>query len=305
MKKLFNKINELWLNFKKWSDINIFGYLLGSIIKIILIVIIFIGIYYAIFTTGVFKDGSSSDSAIISDSSDTANDNCTVRGIELHGVIATYLPLHAENDPNFNYDSVSSENVAYAIKQANDDDRIKAILIDTDSSGGYPVAGEEISVAIKNSQKPVIALIREQGDSAAYWAISSADKIFASRNSEVGSIGVTQSYLSNVKKNAKDGLTYESLSTGKFKDAGNADKPLTAEEKALFMRDLNIIYSNFIADVAQNRKIPIDKVRGIADGSTVLGDKAKELGLVDQIGGLPEVEQYIEKTTGEKPEICW
>ena len=304
MKKFFNKINEKWLSFRKWSDINILGYLIGSIIKIILIIIVFVGIYYVVSTTGIFEDTSSSDSTV-SDSSDTANDNCNVRGIELHGMIATYLPLHADNDTNFNYDSVSSENVAYAIKQANDDERINAILIDTDSSGGYPVAGEEISVAIKNSQKPVVALIREQGDSAAYWAISSASKIFASRNSEVGSIGVTQSYLSNVKKNAKDGLTYESLSTGKFKDAGNADKPLTAEEKALFMRDLNIIYNNFIADVAQNRKIPIDKVKSMADGSTVLGDKAKELGLVDQIGGLSEVEQYIEKTTGETSTICW
>jgi len=304
MKKIFNKINELWLSFRKWSDINIFGYLIGSIIKIILIVAVLVGIYYAVSATGLLKDDSSSDPAI-SDSSDTSNDNCTVRGIELHGMIATYLPLHADNDTNFNYDSVSSENVAYAIKQANDDERIKAILVDTDSSGGYPVAGEEISIAIKNSKKPVVALIREQGDSAAYWSISSADKIFASRNSEVGSIGVTSSYLSNVSKNVKDGLTYVSLSAGKFKDSGSADKPLTAEEKALFMRDIDIIYNNFIADVAQNRKIPIDKVKSIADGSTVLGAKALELGLVDQIGGFPEVEQYLEKTTGEKPEICW
>jgi len=304
MKKIFNKINELWLSFRKWSDGNIFGYLIGSIVKLVLILTIFILLFYSLFIIGPFKDKTSSDSAV-SDSSDTTNDNCTVRGIELHGMIMTYLPIHAENDTYFNYDSVSSENVAYAIKQANDDERIKAILIDTDSSGGYPVAGEEISIAIKNSKKPVVALIREQGDSAAYWSISSAEKIFASRNSEVGSIGVTQSYLSNANKNAKDGLTYESLSAGKFKDSGSADKPLTAEEKALFMRDLNIIYNNFIADVAQNRKIPIDKVKGIADGSTVLGSKALELGLVDQLGGLPEVQQYLDKTTGEPSTICW
>jgi protease-4 len=71
------------------------------------------------------------------------------------------------------------------------------------------------------------------------------------------------------------------------------------------MRDVNIIYQNFIKDVAQNRNIPIDKVSSMADGATVLGLKGKELGLIDEIGGLPEVEQYLEKTTGEKPEICW
>jgi protease-4 len=304
MKKFFNKINNTWLNFRKWSDGNILGYLIGNTIKLFFTLAIFILIFYSLFITGPFKDKAPSDSAV-SDSSDTTNDNCTVRGIELHGMITTYLPLHADNDTNFNYDSVSSENVDYAIKQANEDDRIKAILIDVDSTGGYPVAGEEISVAIKNSKKPVVALIREQGDSAAYWAISSADKIFASRNSDVGSIGVTQSYLSDVKKNAKDGYTFEQISVGKFKDSGNADKPLTAEEKALFMRDINIVYNNFIQDVSQNRNIPVDKVRSIADGSSMLGDKAKELGLIDQIGGLPEVEQYLEKTTGEKSEICW
>jgi signal peptide peptidase SppA len=304
MKKIFNKINELWLSFRKWSDGNIFGYLISSIVKLVLIIIVFVTIFYIISATGFFKDTSSSDSTV-SDSSDTVNDNCNIRGIELHGMITTYLPLHADNDTNFNYDSVSSENVDYAIKQANDDERIKAILVDVDSSGGYPVAGEEISVAIKNSEKPVIALIREQGDSAAYWAVSSADKIFASRNSDVGSIGVTSSYLSDVGKNAKEGYTFEQISVGKFKDSGSVDKPLTAEEKALFLRDLNIIYNNFVQDIANNRNIPIDKVRLIADGSSMLGDKAKELGLIDTIGGLPEVELYLEKTTGEKPEICW
>lgn len=51
--------------------------------------------------------------------------------------------------------------------------------------------------------------------------------------------------------------------------------------------------------------MPIDKVKNMADGATVLGLRGKELGLIDEIGGLPEVEQYIEKTTGETPVICW
>lgn len=57
--------------------------------------------------------------------------------------------------------------------------------------------------------------------------------------------------------------------------------------------------------MAENRNLPIDKVKNMADGATVLGLRGKELGLIDEIGGLPEVEQYIEKTTGETPVICW
>ena len=304
MRKLFNKINDGWLSFKKWSDGNIFGYLLGSIIKIILIIIVFIGIYYAVSATGLLKDDSSSDPTL-SDSSDIANDNCTVRGIELHGTMLTYIPKHAEADTYFNYDTVASQDIDWTIKQANDDERIKALVIEVDSPGGSPVAGSEISEAIKSSKKPVVAFIREMGASSAYWAISSASKIFASLNSNVGGIGVTSSYLSNVGKNTKDGYTYEQLSAGKFKDSGSADKPLTAEEKILFMRDINIVYENFITVISKNRKIPIEKVRDYSDGATVMGATAKERGLIDEIGGLPEVEQYLEKITGDKPEICW
>lgn len=255
----------------------------------------------------------SSNQSSISDSSDTTgdsttdttNENCTVTGINLHGTIMTYIPNHAENDSFFDYDATASEDVIWTIKKANENEKIKAILVEVDSPGGYPVAGEEISNAIKNSDKPVVGLIRQMGASAAYWAISSADKIFASKNSDVGSIGVTQSYLSNVKKNNKDGYTFEQLSAGKFKDSGSADKPLTTEERALFIRDINIVYENFMEDISQNRKIPIEKVKSFADGSTVLGIKAKELGLIDEIGGINEVEKYLEETIGEKPEICW
>jgi len=304
MKKLYIKINKLWLRYKQWIKSSILGNITASTINICFAFILVVIFFHTIGLFGQVKDKAPSDSTAV-DSTDTTNQNCTIAGINLHGVIMTYLPPHAENDNSFNYDSVASESVAYAIKQANDDEKIKAIIVEVDSSGGYPVAGEEISIAIKNSKKPVVALIREQGDSAAYWAISSANKIFASRNSEVGSIGVTSSYLSNVGKNTKDGLTYQSLSVGKFKDTGNPDKSLSNEERALILRDANIIYNNFIEDVANNRNIPIDKVKAIADGSTVLGMRALELGLIDQIGGLPEVEQYIEETTGGVPEICW
>jgi signal peptide peptidase SppA len=304
MKQLYKKINDTWLRLRGWSETSIIGFLLGGIFKIILIVIVLVGIYYAVSTTGAFKDNSSVDSSV-SDSSDTANDNCTVRGIELHGTMLTYIPKHSETDTYFNYDVVASQDVDWTIKQANDDERIKAIVVEVDSPGGSPVAGSEIADAIKSSKKPVVAFIREMGASSAYWAISSASKIFASLNSNVGGIGVTSSYLSNVGKNTKDGYIYEQLSAGKFKDSGSTDKPLTAEEKVLFMRDINIVYENFIAVISQNRKITTDKVRGYADGATVMGATAKKMGLIDEIGGLPEVEQYLEKTMGEKPEICW
>jgi len=280
----------------------LYGTLIGNII---VLVVILSCVYGLIFLVRKYNNPFLDSSSAISDTTDSEEQNCNIVGIELHGDIYTYLPEHEEGDTSFNQDTVESQNITWAIKNANEDPEIKAILVEVDSVGGSPVAGEEISIAIKNSAKPVIGLIRESGDSAAYLAVSSADKIFASKYSDVGGIGVTMSYLNNVEKNKQEGYTYEKLSAGKFKDSGNVDLPLTKEEKDLFMRDINIIYENFIKEISANRNIPIEKVRSFADGSTVLGEKAKELNLIDEIGGLPEVEKYLEGIIGEKPEICW
>lgn len=254
--------------------------------------------------SGWYSNNNAQDSAI-SDSLRDENEDCSVIGVNLHGEIFTYIPNHSENDSYFNFDSVASEDITWVIRKANEDPKIKAILVEVDSRGGSPAAGEEISSAIENSDKPIVAHIRESGVSAAYWAISSADKIFASENSDIGGIGVTSSYLDNTAKNSKDGYTYEQLSAGKYKDSGSPDKTLTTEERVLFLRDINIIHANFIEAVAKNRNLPTEEVKRIADGSSVLGEQARSLGLIDEIGGISEVENYLDEIIGEKPEVCW
>jgi protease-4 len=299
MKKLYNKINGFWLRCRRWSNESILGYITGAIVKLILITIFAVLLYLAFESISPNKETS-----IVSDSSSEQSD-CNVTGINLHGELKTYLPLHAENDTFFKYDSVSSEDITGKIKLANENPEIKAIIVEIDSPGGSIVAGEEIDTAIKNSEKPVIALIRDLGASASLWAISSADKIYASENSTIGSIGVTSSYMSNAKKNEIDGITYEALSSGLFKDSGSPDKVLTTEERALIMRDIDLAFNNFVKAISLNRNIDMEKVKAVADGSTFLGTKAKELGLIDEIGGLLDVEKYIEQVTKEKSEICW
>lgn len=240
-----------------------------------------------------------------SDGSDETG-SCNVLGINLHGYLVTYVPTVGSADDQDGYDSVygdavGSEDLVSSIRQANLDENIKAIMIEVDSGGGSAVAGEEIFKAIDESTKPVVAYIRDIGASAAYLAISSADKILASRNSDVGSIGVTMSYLENTNEDKK----YIQISSGKFKDAGDPDRPISEEERLLFLRDIKKVHENFIEDVAKNRKLTIENVRIIADGSTVLGDRAKSLGLIDEIGGWAEAEKYIEEEIGELSDVCW
>ena len=191
------------------------------------------------------------------------------------------------------------------IKEAENDDAIEAIILEIDSYGGSPVGAEEIANALKNTKKPTVALIREGGVSAGYWAATGADRIVASKNSDVGGIGVTGSYLDYSGQNEKEGIIYNQLSSGKFKDAGDPDKALTQEERNLFMRDVNILHQNFIKIVAQNRNLDIKKVEALADGSSMLGEMALKNGLIDQIGGELEVIEYIESQIIAQPQICW
>jgi len=226
--------------------------------------------------------------------------------INIHGEIVTYLsePTSSEESDLAPSDSVSSEYVITQIDEIEKDDNIKALILDIDSVGGSPVASEEIMNAIKKMVKPTIAVIRESADSGAYLIASGTDKIYASEMSDIGSIGVSMSYLDYSQMNKQEGITYQQLSSGKFKDSGDPDKELTAEEKELFMRDIKIMHEAFVKRVSENRGLDIEKVQKLADGSTMLGQAAKENGLIDEIGDLYSAEEWIKNELKIEPQIC-
>jgi len=226
------------------------------------------------------------------------NPQCNVREIKLYGDLVTYkLPDSTE-------DETSSGDTINAINEANYDENIKAIMLLVDSTGGSLVAGEEISNAIKNSDKPVIAYIRDMGASASYWAISSADQIFSSRNSDVGAIGVTASYLNEEKKNEQEGYEYERLVSGKFKDTGAVARKLTDEEREYIMKDLNYNFENFKEAISNNRGLTPAEVDKISTGATFPGGIALGLGLVDQIGDMYDTKDYLSSFIKEPLYFC-
>lgn len=240
------------------------------------------------------------------DYEENEKNNCNTVGVTVYGGLVTYIsPENFDEEGNVLVDQTSSDDIAFLISQADKDESIKAIILEVDSYGGSALAGEEISKALKLAKKPTVALIRDYGVSAGYWAATGADRIFASENSDVGSIGATMSYLDNVKQNQKEGFTYNQLSSGKFKDTGDPNKPLTDEEVNLLMRDVKIMQQNFIKAVAINRNLDVSKVEGLSDGSSMLGKMALENGLIDQVGGMEEVKNYLKEKIGEEIEICW
>lgn len=218
---------------------------------------------------------------------------CNVQLGNLSGVFTASAPeFSSGGDAMPNY--TASDAVVAWLKPLERSTTIDAVILTIDSPGGSAVAGEEMANAIKRFPKPIVAVIRSSGVSAAYWATLGADRIFASLNSQVGSIGATFSYTDSSKKNATEGITYNVVSSGKFKDIGSPDKPLTEEEKALLERDVKIVQNNFITAVASARSLSEDEVKQMADGSFMLGAMAKEKGLIDEIGGVEEARQYLE-----------
>lgn len=118
-----------------------------------------------------------------------------------------------------------------------------------------------------------------------------------------GSIGVIASYLGFSGFLEDHNVSYERLVAGNLKDVGVPFKELTAEERALFEKSLDSIHEYFIEEIANNRNLKKNDVEKIATGMFYLGIEAKNLGLVDELGGRDEVINYIEKQIGEEAEL--
>ena len=259
---------------------------------------IIIGIFSFLFIFGVARSllrGEPTDENKFTEVGD-----CNTALVTLHGVLDTY----AFFDNVEQIDVIGSEDIIKDIETAAADRNIKAIVLDIDSPGGAIVAGEEVANALKFSAKPTVAVIRGQGLSAAYYAASGADVIFSSMHSYVGNVGVTMSYVDNVEKNEKEGLSYNSLSIGRFKDVGDPNRTLAPVEREMLLSQGSILYKNLLKEIAENRKLDYDVFSNLADGRIFIGTEAEVNGLVDKIGDLRNVKQYLVKKIGDVSVVC-
>lgn len=313
------RVRKDWRNLKKiiFNRNYLIGFIAISVLIIDLIIIDHFSPYLReksnqYFKSSVADNGSEDDNLLEVDSAGKEDDaeerTCNVKGINLYGDLATYIPADDYSElGELKEDKTSSENIYFAVKNAERDEDVRAIIIEVDSGGGDPVAGEEINSVIKKSTKPVIVYIRSVGASSAYWAISGADKIYSMKTSAVGGIGVNYSYVDFSKSGEKDGATFNELSSAKFKNIMSPYKELTDEEKELIMDDLQKTHNLFVESVAENRGLEFEKVKDIADGWAYNGLDSLKFGLIDDIGGLDEVKEYLKKEilNDEDAKICW
>ncbi len=203
--------------------------------------------------------------------------------------------ISAESDSMlFAEQGASSTDVVDAIKKAEGASNIKAIVLEIDSQGGTPVATDEIAQEVKKSKKLTVAWIREIGASGAYWIASSADIVVANRMSAIGSIGVLGSYIQFEGLFSKYGVKYERLVAGDYKDIGSPFRNMTPAERALMQQELDSLHSIFIEEVKQNRKLSDQSIARISSGMFFFGTEAKDLGLIDVLGGKDDALKIIE-----------
>jgi len=206
-----------------------------------------------------------------------------------------------------NYDPVQgqlimgSDTVAGAIRAAAEDKSVKAILFRVDSPGGSYVASDAIwreVVRARKAGKPVVVSMGDLAGSGGYFVAMAADKIVAQPGTITASIGVLGGKVLTAGFWDKIGLTWDEVHNGANADMWTGTHEYSPAEWQRFQAWLDRVYADFTAKVADGRRLPKDKVLEIAKGRIWSGQDAKNLGLVDELGGYDTALRLAKQAAG-------
>ncbi len=217
--------------------------------------------------------------------------------VHIHGMI---MDGGGSSPLAFDEKSADATVIAQAIRDAASDKNVSHIVVRVNSPGGSPSASESIRRAIvwakEKKQKPVIVSMGSTAASGGYWISANADKIYADAATLTGSIGVVGGKFDASGLFEKYGVNWDGVSYGKNAGMWAMNRGFNAAEQERFEATLDNVYDHFIKIVAEGRKLKPDQVEEIAKGRVWTGRQAKEIGLVDQIGGLDMVLDDISKS---------
>ena len=175
------------------------------------------------------------------------------------------------------------------LRKLREDESVKAVVLRVNSPGGSAFGSEEIwrEVTLLKEKKPVIVSMGDYAASGGYYISCAADWIVAQPTTLTGSIGIF-GRVPNAGKllNDKLGIHFDGVKTNKLADLGDITRPFNEEEKTLMQNMVNKGYELFTQRCADGRKMPIDEIKKIAEGRVWTGEMAKDLKLVDELGGI-------------------
>ncbi|MDP6086135.1 MAG: signal peptide peptidase SppA [Nitrospinota bacterium] len=181
--------------------------------------------------------------------------------------------------------------VVRLIERYGEDSAIRALVVQVNSPGGGVAASQEIYHALlrfRDRGKVVLTSMEGVGASGGYYVALASDKIYANAGTITGSIGVILQVGNIEGLLKKAGLKIEVVKSGVHKDVGSPLRPMSAGDRAVFKQVIDDAYTQFVRAVSVGRKMPMEAVRKIADGRIFTGERAKGLGLIDEIGTLED-----------------
>lgn len=186
---------------------------------------------------------------------------------------------------------IVGEKVVDDLRALREDDDVKAVVLRVNSGGGSAYASEQIwrEVELLKEKKPVVVSMGGMAASGGYYISCGANKIYAEPATLTGSIGIF-GMIPDISElvTQKVGLKFDAVKTNALSDMGTMSRPMNAEESRLMQAMVERGYETFTGRVAIGRKMPIEKVKTIAEGRVWTGEQAKELGLVDKLGNLSD-----------------
>jgi protease-4 len=211
------------------------------------------------------------------------------KGPRIAVIYAVGLIASGESHPESAQGSVvGSETLNRYIRTARADESIKAIVLRVDSPGGSAVASDVIwrELMLTRAQKPVVASLSDVAASGGYYIAMPAHAIVSQPGTLTGSIGVVTGKFVPGGTLEKLGVSVETVSRGLMADMNSPIRPYSAEERAKVAEQMQATYDQFVEKVAQARNTTPERIDAVAQGRVWTGRQAKQMGLVDELGGL-------------------
>jgi protease-4 len=199
---------------------------------------------------------------------------------------------------------VGGDTLAELVRQASDDDSIKAVVLRVDSPGGSMFASEVVLDELrelKATGKPLVVSMGSLAASGGYYISMIADEIWADETTITGSIGVGALVPTVDRSLDALGIHVDGIGTTKLAGQLRLDRPLGTEARAVLQQTVQDAYQIFVGSVAEARKMEFERVDAIARGRVWIGSDAKDLGLVDTLGDLPGAIEAASRRAGLEP----
>lgn len=212
-------------------------------------------------------------------------------------IVAQGMILDGEQNPG----QIGGDTLAALIRQARQDERIKALVLRIDSEGGSAFASEIIRqelLALHAAGKPLVVSMGSVAASGGYWIAADADQVWATPATITGSIGIFGAFPTAQRALDKLGIHTDGVGTTTVADAFRIDRPLDPVVARAIQSNIERGYQQFLGVVASGRDLSLAQVDAIGQGRVWAGSDAREIGLVDQLGTLHDALRAAEQLAG-------